>query len=255
MRHIKLKMRIVKLLKGSDNSNPIIDCCWQVLLCRTICMSCGVSWTSCCLRYFPPLMILMNGLIWPTKTTSIYPTKKRPERMTRLLNNYIKSFDLSCFEESKERSRKAYFPRLRCISTLESLKPRSRYTDSSSRSLRLKRVHPSATTKIFWYNLEKSVTTLICSLESSQMMLQNWVIISSKRAARCNSWTDSSTKRKRTIVKPWSSLDLHRCWIFWRTTADTWSTNIADLMEVQSSMTDNYKLMTSLRLTQTSLSS
>ena len=175
--------------------------------------------------------------------------------MTILLNNYIKSFDLSCFEESKERSRKACSPRSRCISTLESLKLRSRYTDSSSRSLRLKRVHLSATTKIFWYNLEKSVTTLIYSLESSQRTLQNWVITSSKRAARCNSWTDSSAKRERTTVKPWSSLDLHRCWIFWRTTADSWSSSIADLMEVQSSMTDNYKLMTSLRLTPRSLSS
>ena len=155
----------------------------------------------------------------------------------------------------KERSRKACFPRLRCISTLESLKLRSRYTDSSSRSPPLKRVRPSATIKTFWCNLEKSVTTLICSLESSQRMLQSWVTISSKRAARCNSWTDSSAKRKRTIVKPWSSPDLHRCWIFWRTTADTWSTNIADLMEVQSSTTDKCKLMTSLRLIQTSLSS
>ena len=162
-------------------------------------MSFGHSLTSCCLRSSHPLPILTNGLILVKMMSSQMKSSKR--KIVRSSLNCIRSSDLSCSEELRERLKKVFCQKSRCISTSASLKCKNQFTDNCWKNRRSTRAAPPVITKTFWFNWGKSVTTHICSTASSQQMRRSLEITWSNLAVKCNFWTNSWKRARRTTVK------------------------------------------------------
>lgn len=152
MKLIKLKMRIVKHQRELDNSILSIDSCWLVLRFRTTSTSFGVSWTSCFPTFSVQLRTLTSGLILEASQIRIFQTRKKKSKIIRWSNNCTKSWGPSCFEESRERWKRTFYPRLKCTSTLVSLRHRNPFIDNFWRNLpSIKELH-LVTIKIFWFS-------------------------------------------------------------------------------------------------------
>lgn len=104
-RDIKWKTPRVSLPVSWGNSiKATIDCCWQVLLSRTIWLNFGLFSTSCFLKFSTVLMILKSGSQWLSPRIQVDRKSNLIKKKNFwLLTDSIKFWDLSYCVESRKR--------------------------------------------------------------------------------------------------------------------------------------------------------